>query len=107
MDLLDLAFDDHTGRGLRGARGDELAIDFDETDQAGRQRPAFLQVAQRRDVDADLARGLQHGLSRLQGDGLPVDGDVYIIHNTSMALWGQTWRHVSQRVQRFMSIWWR
>ena len=86
VDFLALAFHDHAGRGDGCARGDELAIDFHQADEAGGERPTFLQVAEGRDGDAELPRGLQHGLARLEGDFLSVNGDFDRLHTTSMAL---------------------
>jgi hypothetical protein len=109
VDFLRFAFDDHAGGGLCGAGGDQAALtvghDLDQADLAGGQRPALFQVAKGRNVQADLARGLQDRPARRNFHRLSINGDFKSAHVTSMAFSGQILRQVSQRVQSSRLIW--
>ena len=63
------------GSRQRPAGRHELAIDLHQANQAGVQRAALLQIAERGNVDAELARRLKHGLARRDLDRVAVDGD--------------------------------
>src|SRR5579862_7262614 len=75
MDFLSFALHNHPGLDFGSAGGHELAIDFDDTNQAGIERTAFFQVAKRRDVQAEGAGGGEDGLVAGYGDGGAVYGD--------------------------------
>jgi hypothetical protein len=64
MNFHGLAFDRHPGLNFRRARWDELAFDFDQTDQAGRQWAALFKEAERWDIDPDFSGRIENALSR-------------------------------------------
>ena len=79
VDFLRFALDDHAGHGHGGAGGHEPALavghDLDQANQAGGERPALFQMAQGRNVQADLPRRLQDRLARRNLDLLSVNSD--------------------------------
>jgi len=63
MNFLGLALDHHPRLDARAAGRHEFAVDLHQANQAGVQRPAFLQVTKRRNVEADGAGRGEDGLA--------------------------------------------
>ena len=80
VDFLGFTLDNQARRNFCSARRHELAIDFHQTNEARGERPAFFQVAKRRDVEPRAARRLEDGFAGCDVHGLPVDGDNASVH---------------------------
>ena len=94
-------------RGARRARSRPVSTQLDQADQAGRRRLVAVEVAQRGDVDAQLAGAASSTVvPRRHFDFAVVDGQTIGIGLTPRytACSGQTWRQVSQRVHFSRSI---
>src|SRR5271165_5122251 len=64
VNFLGFTLDHHARLEFSSAGGRQLAVSFDQANQAGVERSAFLQVTERGDVQAKGARGGEHGLVR-------------------------------------------
>jgi hypothetical protein len=84
MNFFGLAFDDHARRGPGPARGHQPALaiggHFDKTDLAGSKRPALFQMTEGWDIDAQLARAIEDGLSGFHFHFPAVNGDFESVH---------------------------
>ena len=98
--LFVLGLDDHALGGRHGAGRDEsIATDIvDHADHARRGGLEPLQMAQGRDLDAQLLRGLQKGASLRNGHVPIVDRQPDFAHATSIDSLGQICLHMSHRV---------
>jgi hypothetical protein len=84
MDFLGLAVDHHAVGRFDSAGWDEFAIDLDEAHEAGGQRSALLQITKCRNIEAELARGIEHRSTFGYFHFASVNGDGDVGHSGSI-----------------------